>query len=92
MSAKDTTYQRGPWKIISRSGGCCRIGTDESNTIATVGGHGDRQSFEDARRIVCCVNACDGLAAIEIQRAVKAWRERGPVSCRIKRRVEAKHG
>lgn len=76
-------HQKGPWKIISRSGGCCRIGTDVT-TIATIGGRGDRQALGDARRIVDCVNACEGLTLAQVEKAIKTWKaERTPdVTCR----------
>jgi hypothetical protein len=68
-------HQKGPWKITSRSGGCCRIGTNDGHTIASVGGRGDEQAFADARRIVRCVNACEGLTLDEVRRAVVAWKK-----------------
>lgn len=67
----EMAHQNGRWKITSRSGGLCRIGTDTIETIAVVGGRGQKAADLLAKRIIACVNACAGRDTRDLERHMK---------------------
>jgi len=69
----DKKHETGPWKVTSAGGGCARIGTDATHTIAVVGGAGQAAADADASRIVSCVNLCEGMNPQEMRQMRDAW-------------------
>ena len=63
MSAKHT---KGPWRYDHEPGYCGELIAQDGTTIAEFV---DEPSLANARRIVACVNACDGIPT--------AWLEGG---------------
>lgn len=56
------------WRILSRGGGCVRVGTGESRVVAVFGGLGDREALKDAVRAVELVNAFAGMDLNDVRR------------------------
>ena len=69
----DRKHEKGPWKVTSASGNCARIGTDETHTIAVVGGLGQAGANANASRVVSCVNLCEGMNSQEMQQMRADW-------------------
>ena len=67
----EMVHQNERWKITSRSGGLCRIGTDTIEAIAVVGGRGQKSADVLAKRIIACVNACAGRDTRDLERHLK---------------------
>jgi hypothetical protein len=68
-----TKHEKGPWKVTSSGGGCARIGTDETHTIALVGGIGQAVANANASRVVSCINLCEGMNVQEMRQMRAAW-------------------
>ena len=72
----ETKHEKGPWKVTSSGGGCARIGTDDTHTIAVVGGIGQASANANASRVVACLNLCEGMNPQQMKQMRAAWDRR----------------
>lgn len=72
----ETKWTPGPWKVSKT--GPCGIYADETRYICGTNTEGTQEENRaNARRIVACVNYCEGVSTAEIEAAPKHLTLRG---------------